>query len=80
MELEGSQGDVPGGGVGGGGAIVHRPCGAVIFPNEDAIVRLVGALLLERNDEWAVARRYMTLETLDGLSDDEAKPLTVAAA
>ena len=51
-----------------------------IFPNEDAIVRLVGALLLEQNDEWAVTRRYMTLETLDGLSDDAAKPRRIAAA
>jgi hypothetical protein len=52
-----------------------------IFPNEDAIVRLVGAPLLEQNDEWAVTRRYMTLETLDGLSDDAgAKPRRIASA
>ncbi len=41
-----------------------------IFPNENAIERLVGALLLGQNDEWAVCRRCMTLETLAGLSDD----------
>ena len=41
-----------------------------IFPNEPAIVRLVGAILLEHNDEWAVSRRYMSLETLAGLCDD----------
>jgi putative transposase len=43
-----------------------------IFPNEAAIERLVGALLLECNDEWAVSRRYMSLETMAGLSDDTA--------
>jgi hypothetical protein len=42
-----------------------------IFPNEDAIVRLIGAALLEQNDEWAIQRaRYMTLETIAPLSDD----------
>jgi len=42
-----------------------------IFPNEAAIARLVGAIPHERNDEWAVRRaRYMTLETMAGLSDD----------
>jgi putative transposase len=42
-----------------------------IFPNEDAIIRLVGAILLETNDEWAVQRsRYMSLETIAPLSDD----------
>jgi transposase-like protein len=52
-----------------------------IFPNEDAIVRLVGALLLEQNDEWAVSRRYMSLETLAGLCDDAAvRPTAIPAA
>ena len=40
-----------------------------IFPNDDAITRLVGAILLEQNDEWAVQRRYLTLETLAPVSD-----------
>jgi putative transposase len=63
------------------GEIKRRTNVVAIFPNEDAIVRLVGALLLEQNDEWAVTRRYMTLETLDGLSDDAgAKPRRIAAA
>lgn len=35
-------------------------------------MRLVGALMLEQNDEWSVCRRYMSLETLGQVSDDNA--------
>ena len=52
-----------------------------IFPNEDAIVRLVGAILLEQNDECAVQRaRYMSLETIAPLSDDPAVSLPAIAS
>ncbi len=53
------------------GEIKRRTEVVGIFPNDDAIVRLVGALLIEQNDEWAVQRsRYMTLETIATMSDD----------
>jgi hypothetical protein len=52
-----------------------------IFPNEDSFIPLVGAILLEPNDERAVRRaRYMILETIAPLSDDLiAAPPAVAA-
>lgn len=55
------------------GEVKRRTDVVGIFPNDEAIFRLVGSILLEQNDEWAVQRaRYMTLETIAGLSDDLA--------
>ena len=53
------------------GEIQRRSDVVGIFPNEAAVSRLIGAILLEQNDEWAVQRAlYMTLETIAPLSDD----------
>jgi len=63
------------------GEIKRRTEVVGIFPNEDAITRLVGAILLEQNDEWAVQRaRYMTLETIAPLSDDPLVSLSALAS
>ena len=63
------------------GEIKRRTEVVGIFPNEEAISRLVGAILLEQNDEWSVQRaRYMTLETIAPLRDDLTHMLPAAAA
>jgi putative transposase len=63
------------------GEIKRRTEVVGIFPNEDAIIRLVGAILLEQNDEWAVQRaRYMSLETIAPLSDDPIVMLSAVPA
>ena len=63
------------------GEIKRRTEVVGIFPNEDAIVRLIGAILLEQNDEWAVQRaRYMTLETIAPLSDNPTVSLPAIAS
>jgi len=44
------------------------------------VVRLVGALMLEQSDEWAVSRRYFSLESLASLADTDAAKLPAVAA
>ena len=51
-----------------------------IFPNDDAIVRLVGAVLMEQHDEWATqTRRFITLESLAALRDNPSVSLRLTA-
>lgn len=47
-----------------------------IFPNERAIIRLVGAMMIEQNDEWSLQRRYMQLEGLQSLCENQSARLS----
>ena len=63
------------------GEIKRRTNTVGIFPNEDAITRLIGAILVEQNDEWAVQRaRYMTLESIAPATDNVPIKLPAVAA
>ena len=42
-----------------------------IFPNDQAAIRLAGALLIEQNDEWLVSRRYLSVESIALVLEDE---------
>ena len=63
------------------GEIKRRTDVVGIFPNEASIKRLVGAILLEQNDEWAVQRsRYMTLESIAPIGDSDTVSLPTLVA
>ena len=62
------------------GEIKRRSDVVGIFPNERAIRRLVGALLLEQNDEYAIQKRYMGVESMAQLSENPTVRLPAAPA
>ncbi len=62
------------------GEVKRRADVVGIFPNEAAIRRLVGALLMEQNDEYAIQKRYMSLDSMQSLTENPAISLPAAPA
>ena len=51
-----------------------------IFPNEASIMRLIGAVLFEQNDEWQIQNRYMQVEAFDQIDKEEVDPILTLTA
>jgi putative transposase len=60
--------------------IKRRADEVAIFPNEDSIRRLIGAVLLEANDEWQLQHRYMQIEGMAELATPMIEEQTLAVS